>query len=49
VDQAEERMRALGDPLAMFDHAYAERPPHLEAQRRELAAELEHGAEGEGR
>jgi pyruvate dehydrogenase E1 component alpha subunit len=49
VDQAEERMRALGDPLAMFDHAYAERPPHLEAQRRELAAELEEGAEGEGR
>jgi pyruvate dehydrogenase E1 component alpha subunit len=26
------------DPLAMFDHAYADLPPHLAAQRRDLAA-----------
>jgi len=26
------------DPLTMFDHVYADRPPHLQAQRDELAA-----------
>jgi pyruvate dehydrogenase E1 component alpha subunit len=31
------------DPLAMFDHAYAERPPHLERERAEMAARLERG------
>jgi pyruvate dehydrogenase E1 component alpha subunit len=41
VDQAEESMKSLGDPLEMFDHAYAEAPPYLEAQRAELAAELD--------
>ena len=30
------------DPLAVFDHAYAERPPHLEAQR----AEMDEGRRG---
>jgi len=36
------RFEALGppDPLTIFDHVYAERPPHLEAQREELAARL---------
>jgi pyruvate dehydrogenase E1 component alpha subunit len=35
------------DPLVMFDHAYAERPPHLEAERAAMAAQLaEGGAEG---
>lgn len=29
--------RKDADPLAMFDHVYAERPPGLEDQRRELA------------
>ena len=28
------------DPVAIFDHVYAERPPHLEAQRAELIARL---------
>ncbi len=28
------------DPLGMFDHAYAERPPHLAEERSELAARL---------
>jgi len=28
------------DPLAVFDHVYAEMPPHLAAQRAELAARL---------
>jgi pyruvate dehydrogenase E1 component alpha subunit len=30
-----------GDPLELFDHVYAQRPPRLTAQRRRLAAELE--------
>jgi pyruvate dehydrogenase E1 component alpha subunit len=40
VDQAEARMKTPGDPLDMFAHAYADLPPHLEAQREELAQEL---------
>ena len=28
------------DPVTIFDHVYAERPPHLEAQRAELIARL---------
>jgi pyruvate dehydrogenase E1 component alpha subunit len=37
-----ERFEALPppDPLTMFDHVYAERPPHLERQRAELLARL---------
>jgi pyruvate dehydrogenase E1 component alpha subunit len=31
------------DPLTMFDHVYAELPPHLRAQRDELAARLRDG------
>jgi pyruvate dehydrogenase E1 component alpha subunit len=31
------------DPLAMFDHVYAERPPHLVQQRAEVAARLQQG------
>lgn len=49
VEGAEKRMTSLGDPLAMFAHAYAELPPHLEAQREELAAELRDSGEGGGR
>jgi pyruvate dehydrogenase E1 component alpha subunit len=48
----EEIARAVGafeaapapDPLVMFDHAYAERPPHLEAERAALAAQLAEGS-----
>jgi pyruvate dehydrogenase E1 component alpha subunit len=46
VDKAEDMMKSMGDPLDMFDHAYAEMPPHLTAQREELAAELAAGKEG---
>jgi pyruvate dehydrogenase E1 component alpha subunit len=50
VDRAEELMETMGDPLDMFDHAYAQLPPHLKEQKdkfkRELAElnkEAEHG------
>ena len=50
VDNAEARMKTMGDPLDMFAHAYAETPPHLAAQKEELAAELaadeKEGADG---
>lgn len=39
VDRAERQMKTLGDPLDMFDHAYADLPPHVAAQRDEMAAE----------
>jgi pyruvate dehydrogenase E1 component alpha subunit len=32
------------DPLAIFDHAYAEMPPHLQAERAEMAERLRGGA-----
>jgi pyruvate dehydrogenase E1 component alpha subunit len=41
VDHAEEETKSLGDPLDMFNHAYAELPPHLIEQRNALASELE--------
>jgi pyruvate dehydrogenase E1 component alpha subunit len=37
VDRAEEKMQALGDPLDMFNHAYAKMPPHLREQKSYLA------------
>ena len=40
IDQAEQQMKKLGDPLDMFDHLYAELPPHLQAQKEELRREL---------
>ncbi len=40
VDHAEKQMRTMGNPLDMFNHVYAELPPHLAAQREELAREL---------
>ena len=39
---------AAADPLGMFDHAYAVRPPHLEVERTELAARLSATAGGPG-
>lgn len=33
------------DPLTMFDHVYAELPPHLQAQKEELSERLEKGVE----
>ncbi len=47
VDKAEARMKELGDPLDMFDHVYAETPPHLKAQREYLARELQEAGEDE--
>jgi pyruvate dehydrogenase E1 component alpha subunit len=40
VDKAEIKMKELGDPLDMFNYAYAQLPPHLEAQKAYLATEL---------
>jgi pyruvate dehydrogenase E1 component alpha subunit len=36
VDRAEEQMKTLGDPLLMFEHAYAEMPDYLKEQRAEF-------------
>lgn len=40
VERAESAMQTMGDPMDMFDHAYAELPPHLIAQKETLAREL---------
>ena len=40
VDAAEERMKALGDPIDMFEHAYAEMPPSLKEQKEAFAREV---------
>jgi pyruvate dehydrogenase E1 component alpha subunit len=47
IGAAVKRFEAYGppDPLRIFDHVYAELPPHLAAQREELAARLRAGAE----
>ena len=41
VDRAEQEIQSLGDPLDMFNHAYAELPPRLIEQRDALARELQ--------
>jgi pyruvate dehydrogenase E1 component alpha subunit len=47
IKAAVERVEAMHapDPLEMFDYVFAQRPPELEAQRRELAATLKAEAE----
>ena len=40
VEQSEEQMKMLGDPLDMFKNTYAELPPHLLAQKEELERNL---------
>jgi len=47
IAAAVKRFEAYGppDPLRMFDHVYADKPPHLAEQREELAARLRAGAE----
>ncbi|MGD8993276.1 MAG: pyruvate dehydrogenase (acetyl-transferring) E1 component subunit alpha [Desulfobacterales bacterium] len=40
IDRAEKQMDAMGDPVDMFDHTYAEMPPHLKAQKNELTKAL---------
>ena len=39
VDGAEEKLKDMGNPLDMFDHAYADLPPHIAAQRDQFAKE----------
>jgi pyruvate dehydrogenase E1 component alpha subunit len=47
IDRAEEQMQTLDDPTDMFEHAYAEMPPYLKAQKEAFAMELaEKGKEG---
>jgi len=41
VDNAEAMMKKAGDPLDMFEHAYASLPPYVQEQREELVRELE--------
>ncbi|MBP1740864.1 MAG: hypothetical protein H6Q48_3157, partial [Deltaproteobacteria bacterium] len=40
VEHAEDLMKKYNDPLHMFEHAYAEMPPHLKEQREELKREF---------
>jgi len=40
VDRAEAQMKTLGNPLDMFEHAYAEMPPYLKEQKEEFEREL---------
>ena len=40
VDGAEEKMKALGDPIDMFEHAYAEMPAYLKEQKEAFVAEV---------
>jgi TPP-dependent pyruvate/acetoin dehydrogenase alpha subunit len=47
VDRAEELMKKYGDPLQMFEHVYAERPPYLNEQREEFKKEAAESGEEE--
>jgi pyruvate dehydrogenase E1 component alpha subunit len=40
VDGAEEKMKALGDPIDMFEHAYAEIPAYLKEQKEAFVTEV---------
>lgn len=40
VERAEEEMKRLGDPLALFDHLWAEMPDSLREQREEFIAHM---------
>jgi pyruvate dehydrogenase E1 component alpha subunit len=40
VDGAEEKMKTIGNPIDMFEHAYAEMPPYLAEQKEEFEREL---------
>jgi pyruvate dehydrogenase E1 component alpha subunit len=48
VEHAEELMKKYSDPLPMFEHAYAEMPPHLKEQREEFKKEWAEIAKEEG-
>ena len=40
VDGAEEQMKAFGDPIDMFEHAYARMPAYLKEQKEVFATEV---------
>jgi pyruvate dehydrogenase E1 component alpha subunit len=40
VDGAEEQMKAFGDPVDMFEHAYARMPAYLKEQKEAFATEV---------
>ena len=40
VDQAEEQMKTLGNPMHMFEHTYAEMHPYLQEQKEEFSRQL---------
>ena len=40
IDGAEEQMKALGDPIDMFEHAYASMPAYLKEQKEAFAEEV---------
>ena len=40
VDNAEKQMQAMGDPMHMFEYAYADMSPYLREQKEEFAREL---------
>jgi len=47
IDNAEKQMKTMGDPMHMFEYAYAEMSPFLREQKEEFARELaETRAEG---
>jgi pyruvate dehydrogenase E1 component alpha subunit len=47
VDNAEKQMKTMGDPMHMFEYAYAEMSPFLKEQQEDFARELaETGEEG---
>jgi pyruvate dehydrogenase E1 component alpha subunit len=49
VNRAEAQMKELeNEPMIMFEHLYAELPPHLQEQREELARELAEKEESRG-
>ena len=39
IDRAEEQMKSLGNPINMFEHAYAQMPPYLKEQKESFARE----------
>lgn len=47
VERAEELMRKYSDPLQMFEHVYAQRPPYLNEQREEFKKEAAESGEEE--
>lgn len=40
VDKAEEQMKSMGDPMDIFEHAYADPAPYFQQQKEEFAREI---------